>query len=160
MVASLGRVVNKYDTRATNLQWAQICTDSAKVGNLYFMSPSCCTSCLIEVITFIDLAGHEKYLKTTIFGMTGHRPDYCMLLIGGNAGAVGMAKEHLGLALALNLPVFVVVTKIDMCPSNVLERSVKMLTKLLKSPGCRKFPIMVQSASDAVRSAYNFASER
>uniref|UniRef100_A0A5S6QJ33 Tr-type G domain-containing protein n=1 Tax=Trichuris muris TaxID=70415 RepID=A0A5S6QJ33_TRIMR len=137
-----GRVVNKYDPRSTNLEWAQICTDSAKV------------------VTFIDLAGHEKYLKTTIFGMTGHRPDYCMLLVGANAGAVGMAKEHLGLALALNVPVFVVVTKIDMCPSSILERSVKMLIKLLKSPGCRKFPIMVQSMTDVVLSAYNFASER
>ena len=39
-----------------------------------------------QVVTFIDLAGHEKYLKTTIFGMTGHAPDFCMLMIGSNAG--------------------------------------------------------------------------
>lgn len=32
-----------------------------------------------------------------------------------------MTKEHLGLALALNVPVFVVVTKIDMCPANILQ---------------------------------------
>ena len=32
-----------------------------------------------------------------------------------------MTKEHLGLALALAVPVFVVVTKIDMCPPNVLQ---------------------------------------
>jgi GTPase len=36
-------------------------------------------------------------------------------------GVVGMTKEHLGLALALNVPVFVVITKIDMCPPNVKE---------------------------------------
>lgn len=41
--------------------------------------------------------------------------------VGSNAGIVGMTKEHLGLALALNVPVFVVVTKIDMCPTNVLQ---------------------------------------
>lgn len=41
--------------------------------------------------------------------------------MGSNAGIVGMTKEHLGLALALNVPVFVVVTKIDMCPSNILQ---------------------------------------
>ena len=68
--------------------------------------------CPFQVITFIDLAGHEKYLKTTIFGMTGHAPDFCMLMVGANAGVVGMCKEHLGLALALSVPVFVVVTKI------------------------------------------------
>jgi GTPase len=34
-----------------------------------------------------------------------------MLMVGANAGIVGMTKEHLGLALALSVPVFVVVTK-------------------------------------------------
>lgn len=39
-----------------------------------------------KVVTFLDLAGHEKYLKTTVFGMTGCCPDYVMLAIGANAG--------------------------------------------------------------------------
>jgi len=37
--------------------------------------------CIQKVITFIDLAGHEKYLKTTVFGMTGHAPDFSMLMV-------------------------------------------------------------------------------
>lgn len=47
---------------------------------------SCYTDCVLlflKVITFIDLAGHEKYLKTTVFGMTGHLPDFCMLMVRG-----------------------------------------------------------------------------
>ncbi len=36
-----------------------------------------------------------------VFGMTGHVPDFGMLMVGANAGIVGMTKEHLGLALAL-----------------------------------------------------------
>ena len=36
---------------------------------------------MLKVITFIDLAGHEKYLKTTVFGMTGHAPDFSMLMV-------------------------------------------------------------------------------
>lgn len=47
--------------------------------------------------------------------------DGCPSQVGSNAGIVGMTKEHLGLALALNVPVFVVVTKIDMCPANILQ---------------------------------------
>ena len=39
-----------------------------------------------KLITFIDLAGHHKYLRTTIFGLTGHSPDFAMLVISGNAG--------------------------------------------------------------------------
>ena len=71
-----------------------------------------------------------------------------------------MAKEHLGLALALNVPVFVVVTKIDMCPPNVLQETLKMLQRILRSPGCRKIPVLVQSNDDVVVSATNFTSER
>lgn len=37
----------------------------------------CLASC--KVVTFLDLAGHEKYLKTTVFGMTGCSPDFVML---------------------------------------------------------------------------------
>ncbi|XP_062622202.1 GTP-binding protein 1-like [Saccostrea cucullata] len=135
-----GHVVNKPDHG--NLDWIKICEKSSKV------------------ITFIDLAGHEKYLKTTVFGMTGHAPDFAMLMVGSNAGVIGMTKEHLGLALALNVPVFVVVTKIDMCPPNVLQETLKMLQRILKSPGCRKIPVIVQNTDDVVCSATNFTSER
>ena len=37
-----------------------------------------------KVITLLDLAGHEKYLKTTVFGMTGCSPDYVMLIVRFN----------------------------------------------------------------------------
>ena len=71
-----------------------------------------------------------------------------------------MTKEHLGLALALQVPVFVVVTKIDMCPANVLEDTLRLLQRILKSPGCRKMPVLVQNKDDVVCSATNFSSER
>ncbi|KAJ7357421.1 GTP binding protein [Desmophyllum pertusum] len=64
-----------------------------------------------KLITFIDLAGHHKYLRTTIFGLTGHSPDFAMLVVAGNAGIVGTTKEHLGLAMALKVPTFVIVNK-------------------------------------------------
>lgn len=71
-----------------------------------------------------------------------------------------LSTEHLGLALALSVPVFVVVTKIDMCPANVLQDTMKLLNRVLKSPGCRKIPVMVQSHDDVITSAMNFTSER
>ena len=37
-----------------------------------------------------------------------------------------------GLALALSVPVFVVVTKIDMCPGNVLQETLKLLVRTLR----------------------------
>ncbi|KAF9929536.1 hypothetical protein BGZ67_006271 [Mortierella alpina] len=125
-----------------NAPWDEICGKAAKV------------------LSFIDLAGHERYLKTTVFGMTGCAPDFVMLMIGANAGIIGMTKEHLGLSLALGVPVLVVITKIDMCPPNVLENTVKQLTKILKSAGCRKIPMFVKSHEDVVVTAGNFVSDR
>ncbi len=83
-----------------------------------------------------------------------------MFQIGANAGIVGMTKEHLGLALALNVPVFVVVTKIDMCPPNVLEETLKLLNRMLRSQGCRKVPIMIKNSDDVVVGAKNMLCER
>uniref|UniRef100_A0A6G1SM22 GTP-binding protein 1 n=1 Tax=Aceria tosichella TaxID=561515 RepID=A0A6G1SM22_9ACAR len=140
---SRGQIVNETNVRAGNhLNWTTICRKSAKV------------------ITFIDLAGHERYLKTTIFGMTGNNPDFVMLIVGANSGIVGMTKEHLGLALALNVPVYIIVTKVDMCPANVLADTLNTIQRLLKSPSCRKIPVMVATEEDVITSATNFATER
>ncbi|KAI3639798.1 hypothetical protein MIR68_002112 [Amoeboaphelidium protococcarum] len=136
------QVVKQADNFGRKLTWEEISRRAAKM------------------ISFIDLAGHERYLKTTVFGMTGCMPDYVMLMIGSNAGIIGMTKEHLGLALALNVPVFVVITKIDMCPGNILESTTKQLTKILKSSGCRKIPIYINSMSDVISTTKTFVSER
>ncbi|KAL0142639.1 P-loop containing nucleoside triphosphate hydrolase protein [Mucor lusitanicus] len=113
-----------------------------------------------KVLSFVDLAGHEKYLKTTVFGMTGSAPEFAMLMVGANAGMIGMSKEHLGLALSLGIPVLVVITKIDRCPAHVLEKTIKELTSILKSKSCRKIPLFVENNHDVVMTAQNFVSER
>lgn len=56
-------------------------------------------------------------------------------MVGANMGVSMMTKEHLGISLALRVPVFVVVTKIDMCPENILKETLTQIKKLLKSPG-------------------------
>ena len=48
-----------------------------------------------RIVTFIDLAGHEKYLKTTIAGLTGCFPDYAIVVINSLAGITKMTKEVL-----------------------------------------------------------------
>ena len=39
-----------------------------------------------KLVTLIDLAGHHKYLKTTVFGLTAHCPGFAMLVVGANSG--------------------------------------------------------------------------
>lgn len=58
-----------------------------------------------------------------------------------------MCKEHLGVALALKVPVFFVVTKVDICPEHILKDTLHKLTSILKKPGVKKKPFMVRTAS-------------
>lgn len=71
-----------------------------------------------------------------------------------------MSKEHLGIALALNVPVMVVITKIDICPPNILQQTITQLTKILKSPGARKIPIFISNREECVNTATQFVSRR
>jgi GTPase len=66
----------------------------------------------VRTLQLIDLAGHEKYLKTTIFGLTGMMPDIGLVIVGANMGVKVMTKEHLAVAGALGIPVAVVLTKV------------------------------------------------
>jgi GTPase len=113
-----------------------------------------------KVIGFTDLAGHERYLRTTVFGLLGTSPDYVMLMVAANNGLIGMSKEHLGIAMALNVPVLVVITKIDICPPQILQQTITQLTKILKSPGARKIPIFIKSKEEVINTATQFVSER
>ncbi|KAG5277988.1 hypothetical protein AALO_G00093620 [Alosa alosa] len=136
---SKGEVVNYSDSRSAE----EICESSSKM------------------ITFMDLAGHHKYLKTTIFGLTSYCPDFAMLVVGANTGIVGTTREHLGLAMALKVPIFVVVSKVDVCvcgsgARGALERTLRQLERLLKQPGCAKVPLLVANADDAVTAAQQF----
>ncbi|KAL7668646.1 hypothetical protein ACOME3_009341 [Neoechinorhynchus agilis] len=81
-------------------------------------------------------------------------------MIGANMGLVGMTKEHLGLSLALDIPVFVVVTKIDICPENVLTRTMRSMLKILKLRECKKIPYIVNDQNDAIICAAQFVNER
>ncbi|KAH8719806.1 GTP-binding protein 1 [Beauveria bassiana] len=136
-----GKVVTS-DTPGRKLSWEEIGKRSAKV------------------ITFTDLAGHEKYLRTTVFGMLSSSPNYCVLMVAANHGLTAMSKEHLGIALALNVPVMVIITKIDICPPHVLAESVKQITGIMKSPGARKIPTFINSREDCINTATQFVSHR
>ena len=46
-------------------------------------------------------------------GLTGSMIDYGMMTIGGERGIIGMTKEHLSMAIGLNIPLFFIITKMD-----------------------------------------------
>ncbi|KAF5877163.1 putative gtp-binding protein 1 protein [Botrytis fragariae] len=138
---TMGKVVAS-DVPGRKLSWEEIGKRSAKV------------------ISFTDLAGHERYLRTTVFGLLSSSPNYCLLMVAANNGLIGMSKEHLGIALALNVPVMVVITKIDICPPQILEQTIKQITGILKSPGARKIPTFIKNREECINTATQFVSKR
>lgn len=79
--------------------------------------------------TFVDMAGHERYLKTTVHGLVGHDIDYVLVMVGTSMGVTRMTKEHIATALALKIPVIVIFTKIDICPPDMLKQTVSKVKK-------------------------------
>ena len=113
-----------------------------------------------KVVTLYDLAGHERYLKTTVLGMTRNMPDYACIVISANNGIQRMTKEHLALCLALKLPFFIVVTRIDATPANVHEETLANIHKLLKIPTVRKLPYPVRRHDEVILAAKNLRHDR
>ncbi|ARF09802.1 GTP binding translation elongation factor [Indivirus ILV1] len=83
-------------------------------------------------VTLVDLCGHEKYLKTTLFGITGLFPDYGILIVSANRGLLKMTKEHLGIFLYLKIPFIILITRVDITPPNIYEMVIDNITKILK----------------------------
>ena len=78
-----------------------------------------------KLITLIDLCGHEKYLKTTAFGITGYFPDYAIVVVAANRGIMKMTKEHLGILIYMKVPITIIITRSDIAPESIYEKTVK-----------------------------------
>eukprot|EP01063_Lacrimia_lanifica_P026827 TRINITY_DN3680_c0_g1_i1.p1 TRINITY_DN3680_c0_g1~~TRINITY_DN3680_c0_g1_i1.p1 ORF type:complete len:879 (+),score=293.82 TRINITY_DN3680_c0_g1_i1:76-2712(+) len=113
-----------------------------------------------KVVTLYDLAGHERYLKTTVQGITGSIPDYACIVISANNGIQRMTKEHLGLCLALKIPFFVVITRVDSTPPPVIKATLDSVVKMLKMPSVKKLPYLVKKKEDVTICAKNIKNDR
>ena len=114
-----------------------------------------------KIISFYDLCGHERYLRTTIMGLTSSFPDLCLILVGANMGMTRMTNEHIFLCVTLKIPFAIVLTKIDICVNRkkVMKETIRSINKLLKLPGLRRIPYKVTSVDDVILCAKNVRSE-
>jgi GTPase len=85
-----------------------------------------------KTISFIDLAGHEKYLKTTVYGVTGTFPDYGIVVIGANTGLTKLTREHIGILFYLKIPFIICITKVDIAPRHIYQKLCNRIKNLLK----------------------------
>lgn len=136
-----GKIVNYQGIN--KLSWPEIIQRSAKV------------------ISFFDLCGHEKYLKTTILGLASSFPDVCMIMVDSNNGIKPMTKEHIFLCVTLKIPFIIIISKVDICKDrlNILNETVQGIKKFLQYPGIRRIPLIVKSKDDIILSSKNIYSE-
>ena len=128
--SKMQQVIYDRDNATRNQSWGHVVNNSQKL------------------VTFLDLCGHEKYLKTTMFGLVGLMPDYSMIVVGANMGVSRMTREHLGISLALGIPVFIVVTKVDIAPKQVFDETITTLTKIMESKQAGKQVNIITDKSD------------
>jgi len=103
-----------------------------------------------KLISFVDAPGHENFLKTAIRGVVGQDIDYGLLVIAADDGVMNMTKEHLGLLLAVNLPVIVCLSKIDKTGKKRIEETESQIEELLKHVGRIPYPIKDESDLNVV----------
>ncbi|CAI4225094.1 unnamed protein product [Auanema sp. JU1783] len=111
-----------------------------------------------KLLTLIDLAGDSKYMKTTIQGLSGYNPHFACLLLSAETGATAVTKEHLGYAAALNIPVFVIITKIDLVDKQQLLHVVRSVSQLVSRAGMVCNPKRIKNKRDAMKSAGELAA--
>lgn len=101
-----------------------------------------------RIITLMDLAGHEKYLKTTIHGVSSGMADYALILVNSRQPPTHMTTHHLNLCCSFGIPVIVVFTKVDGCPEHAFKSCKNEVTKLLRAPDIGKKPFAVRNDQD------------
>jgi len=101
-----------------------------------------------KIVTLLDLAGHEKYLKTTIHGVSSGMSDYSMILVNSRHPPTHMTQHHLSLCCSFGIPTIIVFTKIDGCPDHAIKNSKDEVFKLLRAPDVGRKPFAVRKEED------------
>lgn len=70
-----------------------------------------------------------------------------------------MTQEHLGIAVALEVPFFIMVTKVDVTPRPRLQATLDSLQEVLKTVGSNKVPLIVKCGDDSITAAGNALKE-
>ncbi len=110
------------------MTWAQIVEESSKI------------------LTFIDVAGNEKYAKTMIRGICSHYPDYVLIVVDATQGMTQIGKDHFQLAMAFNVPIIIVVTKSEQVSLDEQINVKDSISDLLKPSERLLIPIVTEEA--------------
>jgi elongation factor 1-alpha len=106
-----------------------------------------------RVVSLVDLAGHEKYFKTTTTGLAQGMLEYALVLVSASQPPTYMTIHHLNLCVMLNVPVIVVVTNMDSCPQDVMKSTMKRIQDVVRTAtnGKRTYDLRTETDVDLVQ---------
>lgn len=94
---------------------------------------------LPRIISLVDLAGHEQYLKTTITGVVSSYPEHGLVLVAKNI--TQMTREHYSILASMGIPVLFVLTKIDITPKKIIKENIDKIKIMSRRFGKNIMPI-------------------
>lgn len=109
-----------------------------------------CLCCVCVIMSQTEVPASEKIQLRKFSSPTPLNQSFSFL------PPAGTTREHLGLAMALKVPIFIVISKVDLCTRSTVERTVRQLERVLKQPGCNKVPMVISSKDDAVAAVQQF----
>jgi len=98
-----------------------------------------------NIISIIDVPGHEKFVKTMVAGVTGI--DFVLLVIAADEGVMPQTREHIDILSLLNVKTGVVaLTKTDLVDDEWLELATEDVKKALEGTSLEAIPIIPVSS--------------
>ncbi|EEW54616.1 selenocysteine-specific translation elongation factor [Limosilactobacillus antri] len=109
------------------------------LGFAYFDLPS------KKRIAFVDVPGHEKFLKNMISGLTGI--DMALLVVDAGEGVMPQTEEHAAILSLLGIKNFVIaVTKADTVDPEMCQLTIEDIREHFKNGPLEKAPLVVTDA--------------
>ena len=94
-----------------------------------------------DVLGFVDVPGHEKFIHNMLAGVTGI--DYVMLVVAAVDGPMPQTLEHLAILGQLGLTRgLVALTKVDRVDATRLAAAMREVRAMLAASACAGFEIL------------------
>jgi selenocysteine-specific elongation factor len=116
-----------------------------------------------EILGFVDVPGHEKFIRNMVAGLAGI--DLGLLVIAADDGVMPQTREHLAILGLLGIKnILVALTKIDRVASNDLSEVYIQVTNFLEKEGYQEhalYPVCAPKSigMEALREALNLRAK-
>jgi elongation factor 1-alpha len=104
-----------------------------------------------KIIRFCDLAGHEKYFKTTIKGIAS-KPNYVIIMVEAGRGITEMIKQHIIICGVYKVPFIIVISKIDQSPKERYLETIDEIESYLKAK-YNLYPYRINNQHEAIQAS-------